>query len=175
MKKILISLSAIILFGCGSSSNKDGFKSDNDYCQYVKEYQKTEIDSIILHHDYTIIFAWTEWCAAGHHEFKEHLKPFLETKSGNIGVVSICCADKEIIANLLKENDCKYPTYLLSKSWSGLDKWRLNRFFHSLFDSYKSVSYVPIVILCDSQKTVLNWDNVRNDYNGIAQSIEQIK
>jgi Tfp pilus assembly protein PilP len=50
MKKFLISISTIVLLGCNSSSNKNDFKSDNDYYQYVKEYRKTEIDSIILHH-----------------------------------------------------------------------------------------------------------------------------
>ncbi|MDR1112591.1 MAG: hypothetical protein LBL18_02370 [Bacteroidales bacterium] len=174
MKIFLISIIAIVLLGCGSSSNKNDLKSDNAYFQYVKEYRKTEIDSIILHHDYTIIFAWTEWCVASHYEFKDHLKPFLESKSDNIGVISICCGDANTVANLLRENDCKYPTYLLSGSWSGLDKWRLNRFFHSLFDSYKSVNYVPVVILCNPQKAILNWNNVHNDYNGIAQSIVQI-
>jgi glutaredoxin-related protein len=175
MKKFFIYISIIILFcGC-SSSNNPVFQSDNEYNQYIKAYQKTEIDSIIQHNDYTIIFGWTEWCRASHNELKKHLIPFLAEIPDNIGVVSICCGNADKVANFFKENDCKYPVFLLKGSWSGLDKVRLNRRFHALFNNYKSVNYVPIVILCNSQKQILNWDTINHHYDGISYSIHRIK
>ena len=134
-----------------------------------------EIDSIIQHNDYTIIFGWTEWCGASQIRLKESLIPFLAEIPENIGVISICCSNADKVANFLKENECKYPVYLLSGSWGGLDKVRFNRFFHALFKNYKSVNYIPIVILCDVQKQVLNWDTTTNRYYEIDYSIQQIK
>jgi glutaredoxin-related protein len=175
MKKSLIYTSLIILFCVCSSSNKPVFQSDNEYNRYIKEYEKMEIDSIIQQNDYTIIFAWTEWCKASQNQLKEYLIPFLKEIPDNIGVVSICCTETNKLVDFLTENDFKHPVYLLSGSWSGLDKWRLNRRFHALLDDYKSVNYLPIVILCNTQKQILNWDTNNKRYYGIAYSITLIK
>jgi len=175
MKKLLICISTVILcWGCFSQNERNSH-SDNVYHKYIREYNKLEIDSIIQDNDYTIIFAWTQWCRASHSQLKDHLIPFFSEIPDNVSVISICCTDASKLADFLKENDCKYPVYLLSGSWMGLDKWRLNRHFHTLFGNYKSVNYVPVVILCDTQKQILNWDTINKDYHGINYSILQIK
>jgi len=175
MKKFFIFTIVIVLFWSCSSSSIQDMHSDNPYSQYVKSYKKTDIDSIIHNNDFTIIFGWTEWCQASHNQLKEYLIPFLQDKPANIGVISICCSNSEKLVNFLKEYDFKCSTYLLPNSWSGLDKWRLNRRFHALFDNYKSVNYVPITILCDSKKQILNRDTINEDYHGVGTSILQIK
>jgi len=175
MKKVLLCISIIVLFWGCSSTNTINFQSDNEYNQYIKEYQKSEIDSIIQHHDYTIIFGWTEWCKASHHELKKHILSFLAEKPDNIAVISICCANADTLAKLLEENDYKYPVYLLANFWAGLDKVKLNRCFRTLFNNYKSANYVPVVLLCNTQKEILNWDMMNNCYHGIDYSIWQIR
>jgi hypothetical protein len=175
MKNFLIYTSIITLFcGC-SSSNKPVFQLDSEYNQYVKAYQKTEIDSIIQHNDYTLIFAWTEWCMASQNQLKEYLIPFLAEIPDNVGVIPIACTSADKVADFLKENDCKHQVFLLEGSLGGLDKVRFNRHFHALFDNYQSVNYVPIVILCDSQKQILNWDTINKCDIGIGSTILQIK
>jgi len=175
MNKLLFYSNIFILFfGCTSHNNQN-FKLNDNSSQYIKEYNKTEIDSIIQHNDYTIIFGWTEWCRASQSELKEHLVPYMKKAPANIGIISICCGNYEKIKDFLRINKCEHSIYLLSDSWGGLDKWRLNKRFHKLFDKYKSVNYVPIVILCDTQKQILNWNTNDKRYNGIAYSISQIK
>jgi len=175
MKKLFIFTIVIVqLLGC-SSPKTQGTQSSNPYSQYIRYYNKADIDSIIQHNDYTIIFGWTEWCRGGHNQLKEYLIPFLKEKRDNIGVISICCANPNKLVDFVEQNDCKHPIYLLSGSWSGLDKWRLNRRFHAIFDNYQSVNYVPIAILCDNQKQILNWDAVNKVYHGLGSSILQIK
>ena len=175
MKKNLILIIAIIqLWGC-TSSNIQNFQSDNPYSQYIKHYHKAEIDSIILHNDYTVIFAWTGWCRASHNQLRDYLIPFLKEEPVSIGIVSICCANFEMLTDFLEKNDYDYPVYLLPSSLGILDKRKLNKHFHKLFDSYKSVDYVPIVILCDNQKQILNWDTINGRYHGVGTSILQVK
>jgi len=174
MNKTLIFTSAIILFfGC-SSQNEHFIQSENYYYQYINKYNQMEIDSIIQYNDYTIVFAWTEWCKASHNQINEYLIPFLQKNYANIGVISICCADPKKLVEFLEKNDYKYPVYLLS-SWKGLDKWRLNSRFHALFDGYKSANYVPIVILTNAQKQILNLDTINGEYRGIGSTILEIK
>jgi len=172
-KVLILTIILLQFLGCTSPKNKDIY-SDNPYSQYIKIYDKIEIDSIIQHNNYTIIFAWTEWCKASHSQLKEYLIPFLEEKPVNVGVISICCFDYDKLADFLQENDYRRPVYLLPGSWGGLDKRRLNKQFHALFDNYKSVNYVPIVILCDSQKDILNRDTIYGQYQGVGSSILQV-
>jgi glutaredoxin-related protein len=160
--------------GC-TSPNIQNVQSNNPDSQYIKHYNKAELDSIIQHNTYTVIFGWTEWCEAGHNQLKDYLIPFLKEEHTNIGVISICCADFEVLADFLEKNDYKFPVYLLPGSLGGLDKRKLNKLFHKLFDNYKSVNYVPIVLLCDPQKQILNWDAINGKYQGVAASILQAK
>ena len=99
----------------------------------------------------------------------------MREEHANIGVVSVCCFDFGMLTDFLEKNDYKYPVYLLSGSLGGFDKRKLNKHFHKLFDNYKSVDYVPIVILCDRQKQILNWDTINGRYHGVATSIRQAK
>lgn len=173
MKNLFTSFVTIVIFwGCSSTSIQET-QSDNSH--YIKHYAQADIDSIIQHNNYTVIFGWTEWCKASQNQLKEYLIPFLEEKPDNIGIVSVCCASSDKLINFLEKNDYKYTVYLLSGSFGGLDKQRLKRRFQALFDNYKSVNYIPIVILCDSQKQILNWDTTSNCYHGIGTTILQIK
>ncbi|MCL2074228.1 MAG: hypothetical protein FWH18_09920 [Marinilabiliaceae bacterium] len=169
----------VVLFCSCAWSQQSNIESkdqyDSDFYQYIIPYKQTEIDSIILNNDYTIFFAWTEWCGGGHFHLKEDLFPFLKVKPNNIGVVSLYCGSTDKAIALLKENDCRYPVYLLSDSFGGFDKIKFNRFFKKIFKNYKSVNYVPIVILCDSQKQILNWNKVNKDYDGIGSAILLLK
>ena len=171
-KNLLVCI--ILFFNCWSSQNSDNQPNNihnNPFYQYVKKYNKNEIDSIINNNDTTIIVAWTEWCIGGQDRFK-NLIPVVNGKSDNIGFISIYCGDKGKLVNILAENDFKFPVYLLSNSLGGIDKVRFNRLFSGLLKNYKSVYYVPVVIICNSQKQVLNRDTmVQVNYetnNGVA-------
>jgi len=175
MKKLVVFIITFIhLLGCSLTPFRSA-QSNNPYSIYIYDYEKSEIDSIIQHNEYTLIYAWTEWCTASKSQLIEYLAPFLEEKPENIGIVSICCANSGNLIGFLEENNYEYPVYLLSGSIGVLDKWRLNRSFHALFDCYKSVDYVPIVLLCDKQKQILNWDSINACYDGVGTSIIQIK
>jgi len=157
--KIIIktSLFFYVLFCCCLLSQSNNTLPNEDFYQYIKEYDKMSIDSIIQNNDSTIIFAWTEWCKGSHYSLK-NLIPVLNGKSVNIGIISIYCGDINKLAEILEENDYKYPVYLLSSSLGGLDKVKFNSLFRKLFNNYKSVNYIPIQILCNSQKQILNTD-----------------
>ena len=172
MKKILPFIITITLL-CGCSTQPLQLSSAD--FQYIKLYNQADFDSIIQHNDSTIIFAWTEWCGASHNMLKRYLIPFLKEKPDNIGIISICCANPSKLTSFIEENECKHVVYLLSESWSGLDKWKFNKFFHAQFDNYHSVNYVPIVILCDKQKQILNWDAASEQYLDVGSVIWQIE
>jgi len=175
MKKFFSFLITIVLLlGCSAPSTQD-LHSSNSYFQYIKNYSEVELDSIIQHSRYTIIFGWTQWCQASQNQLKEYLIPFLKKKPDDIGVISVCCANSEKLLDFLEKNDYKHSVYLLSGSWGGLDKQRLKGRFHALFGSSISVNYVPIVILCDAQKQILNWDTINKCYRGIGSTILQIE
>ena len=153
---------SILVLSCLPSHNGNTNSNDETACvfyQYIKKYQKSEIDSIIQNNDTTIVIAWTEWCRGSHNTLK-NLIPVLNGKSDNIGIISIYCGDKSKLVSILAENDYKYPVYLLSDSYRGFDKIKFNRLFHKLFNNYKSVNYVPVEIICNSQKQVLNMDTI---------------
>ena len=159
MKIIKFLLIYIVLFCSCLSSQNDNKQLNNDFHQYVKKYDSIEIDSIILNNDTTVIVAWTEWCK-GSHDGLKYLKQFNNGKSDNIGIICVYCGDKFKLTNILEEFDYKYPVYLLSASSGGVDKVKFNRLFHKLFNNYKSVNYVPIQILCNSQKQILNLNTI---------------
>ena len=176
MKNIKTSLIIYVLFFSCFSSHSDNSASNKiyyyeDFYQYVKKYDKILIDSIIQNNDSTIIFAWTEWCKGSHNRLK-NLIPVLNKKPVNIGIISIYCGNINKLAEILEENDYKYTVFLHSSSLGGIDKIKFNILFCKLFNNYKSVNYVPIEIICNSQKQILNTDTiiyVNYEYNeGVA-------
>ncbi|MCL2073870.1 MAG: hypothetical protein FWH18_08120 [Marinilabiliaceae bacterium] len=164
MKRLLIFITALIFFcGCfpfAKSQSDDVFSR----YQYIKKYVDSEIDSIIKHNDYTIIYAWTEWCYGSKSTLMNIVFPFLKEIPENVGFISIFCGDADQLAEFLNENNVEHTVYILSSSARGLDKVKFNRHFSRFFNNYKSVNYVPIELLCNSQKQILNWNKLHKKY-----------
>ena len=163
MSRALFIFALVLFCGCFPLAKS---RSDEVYSQYqhIKKYVDFEIDSIIKHNDYTIIYAWTEWSYGSKYTLINTVFPFLKEIPENVGFNSIFCGEVDQLAKFLKENNCEHTAYILSSSARGLDKVNFNKHFRRFFNNYKSINYVPIELLCNSQKQILNWNELYKMY-----------
>jgi hypothetical protein len=160
-------LSPLLFINCNNSNAVTGAYP------FVRAYNQTEVDSIIANNDTTIIFLWTEWCNASQNVFKENIVPFLSQKANNIGFISIFYGKEDVIASILENNQCLYPSYCLT-SYSGIDKRSMYYLLNSFLEDYKQMDFVPISLMCNKNGNILNYEDEIDEYSGIINCINTV-
>ena len=73
----------------------------------------------------------------------------------NVETVVIFFDSGNVIQN--NETIMKYSPILL-QSLSGVDKTRVNGILKKLFKNPERINYMPVMILCDKEKNIINYD-----------------
>jgi hypothetical protein len=174
LKGICTILFIVVVTAC--SSKQDNLFTDSEleskYGHCIKEYQQSEVDSIIANNTYTVIFVWTDWCSASKEMFSQYAQPFLEQKPDSIGFISIFYGNEDTLMSALSTEECANVTYLFS-SMGALDKIRVYYLFKSFLNGYKLMNYMPVSLLCDKEGNICNYNTKTKDYSFIGECIRQ--
>jgi hypothetical protein len=142
------------MFSC--SSNKIKERETSDYSAYLKEYNKSEIDSIIENHSYTFVYVWTNSCGACEHVLIEEIAPYLKNKPDSIGFVSMAFSPSDIVLRFMEKYKLQIPTYICSNSQEQENGKRMDEILNTIFEDHNPTTGVPMTILCDRKKNIFN-------------------
>ena len=113
------------------------------------------IDGVIENNDYTIIYFGAHWCGPCISGFKNKMIDIIDENYDNVETVVIFFDSGNVIQN--NETIMKYSPILL-QSLSGVDKIRVNGILKKLFKNPERINYMPVMILCDKEKNIINYD-----------------
>lgn len=133
------------------------------------------INNVIENNEYTVIYFGAHWCGPCTWVFENKMTEILDADYDNLGCITIFFDSGDKIRN--NENIMKYSPILLP-SFSGLDKMRTNDILGEIFSDYNKVNYMPIMMLCDKEKNILNYTMERYiqfDKNSIDRMIKNGK
>ena len=101
----------------------------------------------------------------------ENVVPYLNNPNEDIGFVLIHFGDKDEISEAVLER------YLVinQSSYSGVDKIVANTRFKVLLKDYRYQNSMPMVILVDRQRHVLNYDSEKSVYLSLGEILWHIR
>jgi len=168
MKKHIVVICALI--GClvvlalaysktkGATGNDAvGADLENGLAQGWQGYERKVAESIIATHDTTVFYFMTSWCQASRRNFENNLKPFLGNATEGKAIVVVLLGDSEKAWTPADLNENVFVFNRPSKTPIG-DKLFINKECKALFADYKRVNYVPVGIVCNSNREILNWN-----------------
>lgn len=129
------------------------------------------IPEVIETHDSTVIFVWSSWCQAGRLTFMETVVPYLNNPNENIGFVLVHFGKKDDVPEEVLE---RYK-FINQSSHGGLDKMVANIRFKVLLKEYCYQNSMPMTILVDRQRRVLNYDSEKGEYQSLREILWQIR
>lgn len=136
----------LLFFSCGNDSVNNEKLVDS-------------INNVIEDNEYTVIYFGAHWCGPCTWVFENKMTEILDTDYDNLRCVTIFFDSGNKVEK--NENILKYSPILLPSLGGGLDKMRTNDILSDVFADYKNVNYMPVMILCDKEKNILNYSTER--------------
>ena len=152
IKTILICM--FFLFSC-STSTKESIKNIKGNGVFVQKISVSDLDEIISSGDFTIIYCWGTWCSPCLTTLGSEINNILDTLNNErIKIIPICIGGNE------------------EKS---LEKYFMNDMLKQLFPNYKKQNYLPLVLLVDKNKNIINFNKDEDDYLSFLESLLSLK
>lgn len=139
--KVIILLLSLVSCG-GNDSAKDG--------KLVETMRKT-----IESNDYTVIYVGAHWCGPCSVVFENKMTHIIDADYENVGCMTIFFDAAGKIKN--NEDIMRYSPVILPSVGGIVDKVTANRILKKVFQDYESVNYMPIMILSDKERNILNY------------------
>jgi thiol-disulfide isomerase/thioredoxin len=164
------------LFSC-STSTKESIKNIKGNGVFVQKISVSDLDEIISSGDFTIIYCWGTWCSPCLTTLGSEINNILDTLNNErIKIIPICIGgNEEKSLEVLKKIKFKYGSYLFSKTGNSLDKYFMNDMLKQLFPNYKKQNYLPLVLLVDKNKNIINFNKDEDDYLSFLESLLSLK
>ncbi|MDR0790453.1 MAG: hypothetical protein LBO06_06630 [Bacteroidales bacterium] len=161
----------------GSAVDNTPIKNITSNGRFVQAVSIEQIDSIVSSSKYSIIYCWGTWCKPCISALQNEITQYLDTKDDDsTAFIPICIggnADKAL--EVLSTIDFQYGSYLFCSTSTAFDKYILNSKFKDLFNNYEKVDYVPLVLLVDSKKDILNYDIQTKSYYPLLETLGRLK
>lgn len=158
-----ILLIVVILFAMAACGPNDQSGANSNGWDLLPE--------VIGAHDSTVIFVWSSWCQASRLTFMENVVPYLNNPNEDIGFVLVHFGKKDEIPEAVLE---RYVV-INQSSYGGFDKIVANARFKFLLKDYRYQNCMPMVILVDRQRCVLNYDSDNGEYLCLGEILWQIR
>ena len=135
-----------LMISCSSVENK-----------HLGNYDRQQVAEVIASHDTTILCFMTSWCLAGQHDFENNLKPYLGNASDTKAIIVVCIGELEEVMSLKGINGNVFLYNKVSRQ-GFFDKIFINNECRKMLKDYKRVNYVPLGLVCNRQREILNWN-----------------
>lgn len=168
MKKHVVIICALI--GClvmlalaysktkgATDNNAVSANLENEVAQGWQGYERKIAEDITATHDTTVFYFMTSWCQASRRNFENNLKPFLGNATDDKAIVVVFLGDPKKAWTLTDLNENVFVFNRPSKN-PLMDKLFINKECKALFADYKRVNYVPVGIVCNRNREILNWN-----------------
>lgn len=141
--KLKLFIMLLLLTSCGGNDSVKDAK--------LVEIMRKNIES----NGYTVIYVGAHWCGPCSRVFENKMAPIIDANYDNVGCITIFFDAAGKIKN--NEDIMRYSPVILPSVGGIVDKVTANRILKNVFQNFKDVNYMPIMILCDHEGEIINY------------------